>query len=335
LTKPATTSPPPPPRQASALLPLLGGALAAIGGFVLSHFDFLGLAPAPNTDEVAALSSQLQDAKTQDAAALDRISGEMANLGTRLAALESAPAPAAPDLSRLDAVEARLSTIEALPNDGSASTAALAAKLAELDRRLAALPATSTSPDIQQQLAAALARLDAAETEAEARAAEAETAAATARRVQALDALTTAVAAGRPFKTELEALEDPALSAALTAVAGTGVPTLEKLAAEFADPAREALRIARDASVEDGWSDRLVDFLAAQTGARSLTPREGTTADAVLSRADFALSEGRVADAVTEIGTLDVAVKAPFDAWLASAGAYVTANAALQSARGE
>jgi hypothetical protein len=284
---------------------------------------------------MAALTARLEDAQTKDAAALDRIASEIASLGDRLAALESAPAPAAPDLSRLDAVEARLASVEALPNDGSASTAALAAKLAELDRRLGALPASSTPADIQQQLDAALARLEAAETEAQTRAAEAEAAAAAARRAQALDALTAAVAAGQPFEAELEALEDPALSAALTAVAGTGVPTLEKLTAEFADPARDALRLARDASVEDGWSDRLVDFLAAQTGARPLTPLEGATADAILSRADFALSEGRVADAVTEIGTLEVPAKAPFDAWLASAGAYLTANAALQSARGE
>jgi hypothetical protein len=301
----------------------------------LSHFDLLGLAAPANTSDTAALSARLEEAQNKEAAALDRISGEISGLANRVAALESAPAPATPDLSRLDAVEERLAGIEALPKDGSASTAALAAKIADLDRRLAELPASAPSPDIQKQLDEALARLDAAETAARTRAAEAEALAAAARRAQALDALTAAVAAGEPFKAELDAVGDTTLSATLDPMASSGAPTLAMLQAEFPDPAREALRIARETSVEDGWTDRLVDFLAAQTGARSLTPREGTSVDAILSRAEFALSEGRVADAVTEIGTLDAAAKSPFDAWLASAGTHLTAKAALQSARGE
>ena len=95
------------------------------------------------------------------------------------------------------------------------------------------------------------------------------------------------------------------------------------------------LRLSRDLSTEDGWGDRLVDFLAAQTGARPLTPLEGDTPDAILSRAEFALSEGRVTTALTELDALDSAVKAPLDPWISQAQAHLSAAAALQAARGE
>jgi hypothetical protein len=84
---------------------------------------------------------------------------------------------------------------------------------------------------------------------------------------------------------------------------------LQALQAAFPDAARETLRLSREISAQDGWGDRLVDFLASQTGARPLTPQEGDGVDAILSRAEFALSESRVADALAELAPLDPAVK--------------------------
>jgi hypothetical protein len=222
-----------------------------------------------------------------------------------------------------------------MPSDGTASTAALTAKITALEQRIAALPTGGTDPTLQQKLDDALARLGKAEADATARMTEAEAATAAAQRQKALDTLSNAIAAGQPFATELQAVSDDSLTTALGPLAETGAPSLATLQASFPDPAREALRIAREASTETGWSGRLVDFLAAQTGARPLTPREGTTPDAILSRADFALSEGRVADALTELDALDPAVKAPLDPWIAQAKAHLAAAAALQAARGE
>ena len=73
------------------------------------------------------------------------------------------------------------------------------------------------------------------------------------------------------------------------------------------------------------------DFLAAQTGARSLTPREGTDPDAILSRAEFALSEGRLADALAEVTTLPDPIRAPFSDWIARAEARLAVTAALEA----
>ena len=343
--KPAVQDPPPvsdnvssaaaaPPRG-GVFAPLLGGALAAVAGFALSHFNILGLSATDSATELAQLGSRIDALAAEQTAAIDKVTQAISAADSRIVALESKPAPDAPDLSRLDGLEQRLAAIESVPTDGTASNTALAAKIAELDRRLTTLPATQPSADLQKQLDDALARLDSAESAATAKAAEAEAAASAAKRSQALEVLAAAVGGGQPFAAELQALADPDLDAALKPLSETGVPTLATLQAEFPDPARESLRLARDSSGNGGWTDRLVNFLASQTGARPVTPQEGDTPDAILSRAEFALSEGRVQDALTELDTLDPAIRAPLDGWIAQAKSHVAAAAALQAARGK
>lgn len=322
----------PAPRRAGLVAPLFGGAMAAIGGFALSHFNLLGLAQPSDPVDLAPLAAQVEQARAAQDSALDKLSAEVTALAARVATLESAPPP---DMSGLDAVAQRLAAIEAMPSGGSASTAALTAKVIELEQRLAALPTSNSDPALQQKLDDALARLSEAEAATTARAAEAEAATAKAVRDTALTTLSDAVATGQPFTTELQALADPVLTDALGSLAESGAPTLVSLQQSFPDAAREALRIARDLSTDTGWSDRLVDFLAAQTGARPLTPQDGETPEAMLSRAEYALSEGRVADALAELAPLDPAVKAPLDLWTAAAKAHLAAGAALQAARGE
>lgn len=319
-------------RRSSMLASLLGGAIAAIGGFALSHFNLLGLVAEDNS---AAFAASLAQSEQAQSVALAGVQDEIAVLATRLAALEVAPRPVSPDLTRLDDLERRLGLIEAMPSDGTASATAIAAKLAQLEQQVAALPDVGTDPGLKGALDTALARLDQAETEALAQSAEAEATVAKAARDAALRALDAAVASGQPFGELLTAVGDPALNKALGSLAETGVPTLADLQADFPDAARSALQTAREISTEDGWGDRLVDFLAAQTGARSLTPQTGMAPDAILSRAEFALSEGGVEKALAEIHTLEAAVQVPFEDWIASATTYLGAQAALNLARGE
>lgn len=321
--------PPAQPRRSGVLGPVLGGALVAVAGFGLSHFNVFGLSAPDQTAALAALDQRLTEglASAQtDQAALAALRADLAALTDRLAALEATPAPEAPDLSALDDLTRRLSAIEALPaGDGAASTAALAAKLAELEQQLATQPPGADQAEVQ----AALDRLAAAEAEAETRAAAAAAAAEAAARAEALDALQAAIASGAGFQAELAAVGDPELSATLAPYA-EGVATLSALQADFPDLARQALHLAREASGAEGWGDRLVDFLAAQTEARSLTPREGDDPDAILSRAEFALSEGRLADALAELGTLDTSIRAPFADWITRAEARLAVDTALE-----
>jgi hypothetical protein len=196
-----------------------------------------------------------------------------------------------------------------------------------MERRLAALPQAGVDT---AAVDAALARLEAAEAEATARATEAAEAAASAQRAMALDRLRDAAASGAGFEAELAALADPAMTAALSAQAA-GVATLATLQADFPNLVREALDVVRADDGEDGWGARMMDFLSAQTGARPLTPQEGTTPEAILSRADFAVTEGRLADALAEIATLPPDVQAVFADWTTQATARVTVDAALEA----
>jgi hypothetical protein len=328
--EPAMPEPPaPPPRRAGMIGPLLGGALAALGGFGLSHFNVLGLVGPDQTAAVAALDNKidaLAAAQAEQGQRLQTLGAETEKVAGRVATLESLPAPDAPDLSRLDDLETRLQVIEALPADGQASTAALAAKLAELERQLASRPAVADQAEVD----AALARLAEAEAEAGRRADEAAAAAASVAKAGALDRLREAAATGAGFEAELAALEDPTLQAALASHVA-GVATLDQLRADFPEAARLALQLARAGAEGEGWGARALDFLAAQTGARSLTPREGNDPDAMLSRAEFALGEGRLADALAEVKALDPAIRAPFDDWVARAEARLAVNSVLEA----
>ncbi|MBA3911200.1 MAG: hypothetical protein C0524_15340 [Rhodobacter sp.] len=311
--------------------PVLGGALAAIGGFGLSQFNVFGLVGADDSEVIAQLVEK-QDAlsarQEAEAALVPELQQEIARLAAQIATLEAVPAPGPPDLSRLDDLEARLAVIEAVPVGGEASTAALAAKLADLERQLAALPSGGAGT---AEVEAALARLAQVEAEAQARAAEAAAMAEAAAQARALEVLAAAVAAGSGFETELASVADQDLQAALTPHVA-GVATLAQLQADFPEAARAALQLARGNDEQAGWAERIVDFLGAQTGARSLTPREGDSPDAILSRAEFALGEGRLADALAELATLDPAVSAPLEGWIASAKARMAVEAALAGA---
>ena len=75
--------------------------------------------------------------------------------------------------------------------------------------------------------------------------------------------------------------------------------------------------------------DRIGAFLLAQTGARSLEPREGDDPDAVLSRAEAALAAGDLATVMTEIGTLPEAGQAEMSDWIALAEQRLAATNAL------
>lgn len=330
----AAPAPTPSPERGAGLGiigPVLGGVLAALGGFALSHFNVIGLSGADNSAAIAQLAEQQNEISARqdaEAAQVPELQQEIAQLAAKITTLEAAPAPEPLDLSRLDDLEARLAAIEAMPAGGDATTTALTAKLAALERQVAALPKDGAST---AEVDAALARLAGLEAEAQARATEAAAVAEAAAQARAVEALASAAASGNGFEAELAAITDPDLQAALAPYVA-GVTSLAQLQADFPEAARAALQLARGIDHEAGWGERIVDFLTAQTGARSLTPREGDDADAVLSRAEFALGEGRLADALAELGKLDAAVRAPLKSWIASAGARVAVEAAFAEA---
>ena len=109
------------------------------------------------------------------------------------------------------------------------------------------------------------------------------------------------------------------------------VPSLDSLQASFPEAARAALRASLRQDSAAGNGSLFGNFIRAQTGARSVEPREGTDPDAILSRADAAVEEGRIGEAVTEIEALPEPGKTAtaMAEWLAGATAYRDAQAAL------
>ena len=140
-----------------------------------------------------------------------------------------------------------------------------------------------------------------------------------------------ALESGLPFATAVAELEGVEMPAPLAAAAGSGVPTLASLQARFPEAARRALEDSLRADLGDTTAERLGSFLRTQVGARSLTPREGTDPDAVLSRAEAALAEGRLADALAEIAALPDPGRAALADWTAQAQLRLDAAAALDA----
>ena len=303
---PASAEKPLPPTSApqerqSVFLPLvLGGAVAFGAGFLVSQLDLFNL-----RDDTSGITAQLS-------AQADRI-----------AALENAESPVAPvtnteeisaQFSKLEGqlagLQGRLTTVEKLPVGEGASPAAISA----YGRDLAALQSSVTA-----QKAEIEALLKNARTVEEATA----DAARQATVQNALAQVTAAVNAGAPFDEPLAQLKASGLldmPDTLDALSQSGVVTLINLQTRFPDAARAALTDARAAGTED-VEGGIGGFLRRQLGARSVAPREGSDPDAVLSRAEDAVRNGRLGDALNELEALPDPSKIAMQGWLADASA--------------
>ena len=326
---------PPPPRR-SPILPLVaGGAIAAALGFAAAQY--LPLTRTDTTDlqakldaqftELATLKSQLYKLPAADKSLSDRLASLESDLKS---SLESRP-ETSPDLTaRLDALDATVAALKSAPA-GTASTAdpiALAALQLQIDAlKQGGIPAAA--------IADANAALDAKLAEADTRlatiTATAEGIARASTQRAALRQLQSALDSGAPYAAALADLGDLTVPAILADHDATGLPSLQSLRATFPDAARAALDAALKANMGESWSDRVATFLRGQSGARSLIPRDGTDPDAVLSRAEAALTTGDLATALTEAAALPPEAQAAMADWLAQATLRQDATLAVQS----
>lgn len=311
---PAPESPLREPRRRSPLWPVLGGVIAAGIGFGAAQY-LPRLFPESGTAEAL---SQVQ-ALTAEVKALQQRLAATDGLADRIARLESAPGV---DVAALDA---RLTALEARPTSqgASADPAALAGLRADIEA-LKAQGAGVVSPQVQAELDAQVKATaqKLAQVEAQAR----ETAAEGIRQA-ALRQVAAALETGAPYVRAVVDLDD--LPPVIAEHAATGLPSLPALQASFPDAARAALEASLTADMGASWSDRVKNFLRAQTGARALTPQEGSDPDAVLSRAEAALAKGDVAGALTELSALPEAGKSAMADWTARAQLRQDALAAL------
>jgi hypothetical protein len=299
-----------PPAPKPSFVPMVFGGVVAAGlGFVLAQFVAPNGWPTSNSDPLQAQLVQQSD--------------QIAALQAQLQALP--PPPDTTDL-RNDVAELR-----------AASTAAqsTAPDIAELTDRLAALEnrptaAASTNPaaidSLNSDIASLRAGLDAQKAAADALIASAEdarqAAAAKAQTVllqAALNNVQAAMQNGLPFAEQLALLADAGLTipTVLSETAQSGLPTTTTLTASFDVPARAALNTSLRNDMGETTAERAWSFLRAQTGARSLTPQEGSDPDAVLSRADAAVAAGDFSTALAEIATLPEPAQTALADWVA------------------
>lgn len=301
---------------------LLGGVFAGLIGYGMAtlfpmfsnNADELTDQLSAQSDKIAALEAALADQATAD---LSGIETGLADLNTQVTGqIDGLTASVTEQFAGIDE---RLLEVEKRPSgDGTLSDTALAAYQRELEGLRAELDAQKD--DVMSAAAAAEADLAAARAEAEELEQQALAMAEAAASRAALNRIATAVETGAPYADALTGLDAATLPTALTDAAESGVATTAQLVADYPAAARAALATARSEGLSDDASG-LGGFLRSQFDVRSTAPQEGDGPDAVLSRAEAAVKDGRVADALAELAALPEVARADMTDWTARAQA--------------
>lgn len=273
---------------------VLGGVVAATFGFASARSNVVDnfLPPLWRLDAgEVALQGQISDAQLQ----IDTLNEKLISLS---AEFEDAPQTDASDIADLsvkfDGLVARIDAIESRPVSTQSENVDFTQLREVAEKQQAEIDALLADARLVEQTS------QEAASKIFARAA--------ASRIIA------AVESGAPFATALADLEATGASdipEALKSAASDGVVTLASLQDEIPSAARAAL-VASPQDAEAGFSG----FLKRQLGARSIAPREGDDADAVLSRVEGAVRQGRLMDALAEAETLSTEAKSAMSDWL-------------------
>ncbi|TFL16586.1 mitofilin family membrane protein [Jannaschia formosa] len=266
-----------------------------------------GTAPSGNGEALAALRADV-DALSGQVEPLSSLQGDLDALSGRIDSLSGLQGD-------LDALSGQVDALSGLQGD----LGALSDRVDELAATVEDLP--PPAPDLTDRVAALESELAALNEETEAVEASAEELA----REAAANQIRIAVDSGVPYAEPLSVIggEVPLV---LYNNAETGLPTVAELTAAFPDAARDALAEARLVEPEGGG---LGAFIRRQTGARSLEPREGDDADAVLSRAEAAVRAGDIDAALAELEALPPEAQAAMAGWIDAARTRAAARDAL------
>lgn len=291
--------------------------------------EILTEAAAATSSEIAAQGEAVaQQAGEAGAEAARQIIAEMPTGADTTPELQAALEAQSQQIAELTEKLAAVETAAAAGGSGGATSPDMQAQLQE--------QMTAMQGQLQEAAAAAKTQIDAALAEAQKLQEAAQNSTLRAEAVAAVAALQTALEEGVSTDAAVQKLQEAGVAAPEAVQADP--PTLLALQDSFDPAARAALRVAlRDSAAEADGGTMIGNFLRAQTGARSVEPREGTDPDAILSRADAAVQSGGLAAALTELEALPtVARDVPEMAeWLAGAKAHVAARDALNELAGQ
>ena len=288
---------PQPVRQSPATSTLVASGI--FGGLVAlalaGSMQYAGIVPGLGPDQQA-------QAPAIDAAELDALKAEVADLAARPAAEGTDPALA----ERVSALEESVANATSAPTADAAAVEALKTQLTGAEQAIQSLRAEIASN--KQALEQSTTRLDEAERKLEEPRSDVEMA-----RAIALSGLKTAIDRGGPFLSELDALksvspEDPAV-AALTPLASNGVPSRSDLVRDFNQGADDILSAINQPEAGEGWTDRLLASARSLVKVRPVGNVEGETPEAIVARVENKLQNGDLKGAALEWETLPEAGK--------------------------
>ena len=313
------------PSKRSGFVPVfLGGVVAAGAGFFASQY----VGPLmPQADErVPALEATI-DAQASEIEALKAAQAELA------ASLSSSSSGSETLTASIEGLTASAAGLNGRVDDLAGALAGLDTRIIELEKRpiTQALPSSAIEA-YERELEELKASVAAQREEASAMEANAKQTAQQALARAALTRVISALDSGTPFRAalvDLSTATGETAPAELEAVADSGAPSLAELQSTYPELARSALASARTS--ESAEENRLVSFFKSQLGARSVTPQDGEDADAVLSRAEAALRNGNLNDAVAELATLPEAAQNVFTPWVAQANTRLAAISAANA----
>lgn len=261
-----------------------------------SNAPAVGLPPAADTARLDALGTDIAAMRSEIGRIAEAARAAPADTGERLTALQQGQATID---QRIAEADRRLAEIARQAQEIGTASQQLGQRVEQADRRLA--EADQARQSLGQEVATLAARENRPDADRQA------------RLLVAVDALDRAIAAGRPYRAEIEAVKavapEPAVLVPLEETANSGLPTVPALAAR----ARTALdKLAPLGGGGAASSGGLVDRLAA--GARSLvkvTPA-GTASPEIAPgepRADFVarLAAGDLAGAGAAFAKMDPA----------------------------
>ena len=336
--EPAISPAPAAPEQRGSLMPMvLGGVIAAalgagalylaqtngwvqIGddnGDLIAQIDAQSAEITELKTELAATSAGIESLRSGIVSDMVPVQQSVENVAGVIAAVEQRIAGLA---ARIDQTDARVSSVETQPIPKAELPAEVVAAFeAQLDDMLKTVDIRFS--EMQTALDGKLAEIAAAQATALATEEQALQAARQAEAKAAMSQIAIAMDTGAEFGDQLDLIAQksgleipPALrSAAL------GVPTLDILRSGFPEAARLALTASAREAASDGSVSPLNAFFRTQLGVRSLEPREGNDPDAILSRAEAAISADDLETALSEIATLPQAGQDALADWVTEA----------------
>lgn len=329
---PATPQTPAPPSRASGFgAGLLGGLIAAALGL---GAGWIWLNNSQRGEELEARLATIEGEIAPLADGLDGLRAQsetgLSELGTRLDGVETGLIEMN---TQIETLETRLTEAEASAGpDGTLAREAVARWQAEVDALRADLEAQAQ--EIAGMAEQAAQQVATAGRTAEQIEAEAAAVAARARARATLAEIEAALETGEPYPAlieELQATSPTEIPQGLSAPAAEGVASRAELIEAFPEPARAALARARREGLSGEEGGRVAGFFRDTLQLRSTAPVEGETTDAVLSRAEAALRDGRLQEALDEIAALPEPVREALSDWIAPARTRAEALAAADT----